>query len=1012
MKKYFSVLLICALLLLSLSNALAQSLWTSIGIIVTNVSPDYARFIGLENDEGAYVPYITIISPMEGSPAEKAGLKVGDVILEVNKVKIRTPQDFSRIIDEHKIGEALELYIARGENQRFYVTVRLVDITKLPLVEIEKPFTFNFDKDILDVDVNSFNQEVLKSEKPVLVYFYAKWCTPCKNLVPLINEIAKENKEDFKIVALDVQKNEANEAIAKEYGIGGIIPSTILFSNGKEFDKIIRISNKEQIEALLSKYKESASSEKAEVFASLGKEQGIINIVFVKDSDDYMVSHNWGGAINVWDYKNGRLVKSYLSALSAISPDGRYIALTNADRISVRIIDVLTDKERVIQLSHFVKSIAIPSEGRFFVSFGREKDGSDTLRIQNLQNNNAKKFVFSEIQSFKNPIVISSPDNKYLVLSTVNKTYIYDTEKIELLGTLNHPDESFRTLRFTPDSRYLFAKGKKSHLFDLKTLTDNSVEPSIIEFSSGLLIIPERDNTFELIDAQTKKKIRTFKGHIAPVNIATISKDERLILSGSYDGSAKLWDINTGKEIAQFIAFADGEWVVITPEGYYSSSLNGHKYVNVKLGKNVYTIEQFYDVFYRPDIVSAKLKGEDISGLITLTIDEAIKNPPPTVEITSLPAVTDKPEVKVCYQVKSTGGGIGEVRIFHNGKLVYSDGFYREISTISSSKKLASVSGKEIYDQIRGIKITEKEKASPIKSSPKGEILEECRLIDATAGENGISIAAFNSQNTVQSLMKTKSFKANIISDEPHLYILSIGIDKYKDDKINLKFAAKDALDMANKLKNQSATIYNPAHVHIEVLINEKATKTNIISKINEMAQKIKPADSFILFVAGHGVLLENQYYMLIHDFNGDLNERALISSNEIIEMSKKIKSLSQLLIFDTCHAGGVDYIVSGLYDARMSVLAKKMGLHIYASASSLEQALDGYKGNGLFTYTLLDGLSNKKEADVNRDKKISIKELGEYSKNATIEISQKLGHTQTPFIINFGMDRWVYNLE
>ena len=114
--------------------------------------------------------------------------------------------------------------------------------------------------------------------------------------------------------------------------------------------------------------------------------------------------------------------------------------------------------------------------------------------------------------------------------------------------------------------------------------------------------------------------------------------------------------------------------------------------------------------------------------------------------------------------------------------------------------------------------------------------------------------------------------------------------------------------------------------------------------------------------MAGHGVLLQNQYYMLTSEYDGKVNDNNLISSNEIVEISKKIKSLSQLFIFDTCHAGGVDYIVSGLYDARMSVLAKKkMGLHIYASANSKEAAMDGYQGNGLFTYTLLDGLNNKK---------------------------------------------------
>jgi hypothetical protein len=73
---------------------------------------------------------------------------------------------------------------------------------------------------------------------------------------------------------------------------------------------------------------------------------------------------------------------------------------------------------------------------------------------------------------------------------------------------------------------------------------------------------------------------------------------------------------------------------------------------------------------------------------------------------------------------------------------------------------------------------------------------------------------------------------------------------------------------------------------------------------------------------------------------------------------------------------------------------------------------MDGYQGNGLFTYTLLDGLNNKKEADKNKDNKISLTELGEYSKTTTTDISKKIGHAQTPLIINFGKDNAVYNLR
>jgi uncharacterized caspase-like protein len=128
--------------------------------------------------------------------------------------------------------------------------------------------------------------------------------------------------------------------------------------------------------------------------------------------------------------------------------------------------------------------------------------------------------------------------------------------------------------------------------------------------------------------------------------------------------------------------------------------------------------------------------------------------------------------------------------------------------------------------------------------------------------------------------------------------------------------------------------------------------------------------------------------------------------------MSKNIKSLSQLLIFDTCHAGGVDNIIGGLYDARMSVMAKKMGLHIYASAGGTQTALDGYKGNGLFTHALLDSMRAGRTTDTNHDKEVSVAELGEQAKQETMDISKQLGFPQSPNIINFGKDNALFRVK
>ena len=191
--------------------------------------------------------------------------------------------------------------------------------------------------------------------------------------------------------------------------------------------------------------------------------------------------------------------------------------------------------------------------------------------------------------------------------------------------------------------------------------------------------------------------------------------------------------------------------------------------------------------------------------------------------------------------------------------------------------------------------------------------------------------------------MQTANFNSTVRPEDAHLYILAIGIDQYRDPSIGLKYAAKDAGDIKEKLLVQSATLFKPQNIHCELITDRGATKPSILNAITGIAERIRPADSFILFVAGHGILLQNQYYIITNDFDGAVNSASMISSNEIVEVSKKIKSLNQLFIFDTCHAGGVDTIINGLYDARISVLAKKMGLHIYASANGRQAAMDGY---------------------------------------------------------------------
>ncbi len=92
----------------------------------------------------------------------------------------------------------------------------------------------------------NFESEVLKSDKPVLVDFWAEWCGPCKMLSPTIAQIAEENADKIKVGKVNVDDE---GELAQKYGIVSI-PTVILFKNGEEAQKSIGFVSKEALEAM------------------------------------------------------------------------------------------------------------------------------------------------------------------------------------------------------------------------------------------------------------------------------------------------------------------------------------------------------------------------------------------------------------------------------------------------------------------------------------------------------------------------------------------------------------------------------------------------------------------------------------------------------------------------------------------------------------------------------------------------------------------------------------------
>lgn len=98
----------------------------------------------------------------------------------------------------------------------------------------------------MNINYNNFHHEVLESEKPVLLDFWAPWCGPCRMVVPIVDEIARENP-DIKVVKVNVDEE---AELARKFGVMSI-PSLFVMKDGEVVNKAVGARSKKQLLAMV-----------------------------------------------------------------------------------------------------------------------------------------------------------------------------------------------------------------------------------------------------------------------------------------------------------------------------------------------------------------------------------------------------------------------------------------------------------------------------------------------------------------------------------------------------------------------------------------------------------------------------------------------------------------------------------------------------------------------------------------------------------------------------------------
>jgi hypothetical protein len=599
-----------------------------------------------------------------------------------------------------------------------------------------------------------------------------------------------------------------------------------------------------------------------------------------------------------------------------------------------------------------------------------------------------------------------NPDGKQIAAASADAVYVWDLSSGLIVLNIEAKTAWGRSVAFSPDGKTLAtafwdyerskttADGSTSTYGEirlwstdtgkeLRSFRDSKSIASIVFSPDGRTIASWSSDENSNKDDETVRFWRVDSGELISkgrggVNIRSLTFTENgsyvVVNAGSRysDSHSKVLSGRTGNLVLTILGFSESAWLAFTPDGQYVGTQGSSNRIAWRIGTTVYDPDQFFDRFYNPDLISTVLQGSATNAEYSLAKGIA---PPPEVKITSPLAGQNfsKENIEIIVEAKDVGGGIDQVRLYQNGKLV-----------------------KPGERGVGGIK--------PAVES----ILTVKYQVSLLEGDNVFRAVSFSRDRTA-----SRPFELVVKLDAPAkvatLHVLVVGINQFKNTALNLNFAAPDAKAIADYFSERGRDLFRD--VDVVSLYNTNATKAMILEAFADLQRKADPHDVAVLYLAGHGDMAGPDWYFIPYEVvHPEIKENVVmggISSTALAEAVTGIRSQKVLILLDACKSGSALVAFRGYEDRKVfEQLTRSTGVHLIAASTGEQQAAEARElGHGLFTWLVLKGL-NGDAAIESVDNRVTVRSLLAYVEGQLPEASQKYAaQKQYPVSSSKGMD-------